>query len=126
MPPYGVERTLVPVTIANGTALSPEVNVNQKRIVGIRMSAGWTAGAITFQALIDEPAALPKAPVFGNVVDAAGAEISLATPTAGTYMALPDTLALLGLGRIKIRSGTSGVPVNQAADRVLYLVLADV
>lgn len=122
---YGADRTVVPVLIPNGGSLSAEFPTNGKRLVGIRMSAGWTAAAITFEALIDEPPELPKVPVFGVVVDAAGAAITLATPTAGTYMALPDTLALIALGRIKVRSGTSGAPVNQAADRNLELVFVD-
>lgn len=119
---YGRDRTTVPVTIANGTALSSEVNVNGLRIVGIQMPAAWTAAAITIQALISQSG---ETPTFGEVVDASGTAISLATPTAATYMALPDTLALRALGRIKIRSGTSGVPVNQGAQRDFFLVCVD-
>lgn len=119
---YGRERTLVPVTIPNGGSLSAEVNVGGLRIVGIQMSAAWTAAALTFQALIAEPSALPKVPVFGEVVDGAAAAITVATPTAGTYLALADTVALIALGRIKVRSGTAGLAVNQAADRALVLV----
>lgn len=122
---YGQDRTVVPVLIANGTSLSAEIQTNAKRLIGIRMSAAWTAAAITFEALIDDPAGLPAAPVFGVVVDSAGAAITLATPTAATYMALPDTLALVALGRIKVRSGTFGAPVNQGADRNLELVFID-
>lgn len=119
---YGRDRTTIPVSIANNTALSAEVNVNGLRIVGVQMPAGWTAAAITFQALISQSGSTPT---FGEVVDAANAAISLATPTAGTYMALPDSLALRALGRIKVRSGTSGLPVNQGAQRDFFLVCVD-
>lgn len=123
---YGTDRTIVPVLIASGTALSAEVNVNAKRIVGIMMSAAWTAGALTFQAVIAQPAGNPPTPTFGEVNDQTGnTAVTVATPTAGTYIALPDTVPLQGLGRIKVRSGTAGVPVNQAADRQLYLVCVD-
>lgn len=122
---YATERTQIPVRIANGAALSDEVTVGKGRIVGIQMPASWTAAAITFQAVIAQPAGNPPTPTFGEVVDAAGTAISLATPTGGTYMALPDTLALVGLGRIKVRSGTSGAPVNQAAQRDFFLVVVD-
>lgn len=122
---YGTDRTVVPVTILSGTALSAEVNVNAKRIVGIQMPAAWTAGALTFQAVIAQAAGNPPTPTFGEVVDSANAAVTVATPAAGTYIALPDTLALVGLGRIKVRSGTSGTPVNQGADRVIGLVCVD-
>lgn len=122
---YGRDRTLVRVDIATGTALSGEVVVGAKRIVGIQMSAAWTAAALTFQAVVDQAAGNPPAPVYGEVVDEGGTAISIATPGAGAYISLVDTRALIALGRIKVRSGTSGAPVNQAAARVLYLVCID-
>jgi hypothetical protein len=119
---YGRDRVLIPVTIAASAALSAEVNVGPLRIIGIQMPAAWTAGALTFQAVVSQSGATP---VFGEVVDPANAAISLATPTAATYMALTTALALLGLGRIKVRSGTSGTPVNQAAQRDFFLVCVE-
>lgn len=119
---YGVDRTVISVSIPNGGTTSDEFNINGKRIVGIRMSAAWTAGNLTLQALIDDPSALPKAPVFGAVVDGAGAAIVVAaTPTAGTYLALADTNAFLGLGRVKLVAGAA-----QAAQRDLEVVCVDV
>lgn len=122
---YGKDRTLVPVDIATGTSLSDEVNVGARRIVGIIMPAAWTAAGIAFQALLREPSALPKVPVFGNVVDNAGAAINIAGAgvAADGYVAIPPAVGLEGLGRIKVRSGTNAVPVNQAAARQLFLVV---
>ena len=118
---YGKDRTVIPVTIPNGGTTSAEFNVNGKRVVGIEMSAAWTVGNLTAQALIDDPPGLPKAPVFGNVVDGAGAVIVIAaTPTAGTYLALADVNAFLGLGRVKLVAGAA-----QGADRILKVVLVD-
>jgi hypothetical protein len=113
----GSQREVIQVTIPNGGTTSAEVNVGGRRIVGIQMPAAWTAGTIAFQALIDQSGSTP---VWGNVVDAANAAISVATPTAGTYMALPTSLALVGLGRIKVVAGAA-----QGADRVLRLVTVD-
>jgi hypothetical protein len=116
------DRQIVNAVIANGGTASGEVNVGAKRIVGVIMPAAWTAGNLTLQALIDEPAALPKVPVFGNIVDGAGAAVVVAaTPTAGTYFALPDTLALIALGRIKVVAGAA-----QGAARTIGLVCVDV
>lgn len=115
---YSPERTVVPVTIANGATTSAEVVVGKGRIVGIQMPAGWTAGTIGFQAVIGQPVGNPPTPTFGNVVDAAGAAVTIATPTAGAYIALPDTLALIALGRIKVVAGAA-----QAAQRDFSLVV---
>ena len=117
-------RTVIPVGIL-AAGRSNEVNVNDKRIVGIRMSPGWTAAAISFEALVDEPPGEPKAPVFGPVNDAAGAQITLATPAANTYLAIPDTLALVALGRIKVLSGTTSALVGQGVTRNIGLVCVD-
>ena len=118
---YGRDRTLVPVNIPNGTALSGEVNVGPLRIVGIIMPAAWTAGALTFKAVATQTN-LYATPTYAEVVDIAGAAMTVATPAAATYIALADTVALVALGRLIVRSGTSGVPVNQAAARDFFLV----
>lgn len=115
---YGNTRTLIPVTILNGATASLEVNVGAKRIVGIQMPAAWTAGTIQFQALTRQSAA--GVGTFGSVVDSANAAISLATPTADTYIALAPTAALSGLGRVKVIAGAA-----QGAQRDFFLVCTD-
>lgn len=125
---YGKDRTVIQATIPSGTSLSNEINVNGKRIIGVQMPAAWDAAGIAFQALIAEPAALPKVPVYGNVVDNAGAAVGLtgAGVQAGAYVAIPDTVPLYALGRILIRSGTNAAPVNQTANRTLGIVCVDI
>lgn len=111
-------REVIPVRIANGATTSGEVNVGHRRIVGIQMPAGWTAGTIAFQALISQTG---DTPTFGNVVDGTGTVITTGTtPTAGTYLALPDSLALRGLGRIKVVAGAA-----QGAQRDFFLVTTE-
>ncbi len=117
-------RTVVPVQIVTGTSLSGEVNVGDKAIVGIQMPAGWDAAGITFQALTRQTAANPPVSTFGLVQDAGGTEIAITTPAADEYVAI-SPLLLVGLGRIKVRSGTAGAAVNQTATRDFFLVLAD-
>lgn len=112
-------RDAVRVTIANGASLSGPVAANGRRIIGIQMPAGWTAADLSIQAQV-------RSDTFGEVVDAGGTNLVLATgPGADEYVAFADTAALHGLGIVKIRSGTAGAPVAQAADRVLFLVLGD-
>ena len=116
-----MERLALPVHIETGTALSDEVNVGKGRIVGIQMPAGWDAANITAQALTRQAGSVPT---FGGVVDQAGNELVVVTaPAADEYVAIPDTVALVGLGRVKLRSGTAAIPVNQTADRDFFLVV---
>lgn len=118
------QRTVIAATIASGTSLSAEVNVDRLTIVGIQMPAGWDAAGIAFQALIRE-SGNPAVPVYGSVQDQAGTAVGITSPALDTYVAVAPTIALRGLGRIKVRSGTNAAPVNQTATRVLYLVCID-
>lgn len=118
-------RTVVPAVIPIGTSLSGEVTLGGKRLVGIIMPAAWDAANLAFQALLAEPSTLPKTPVYGNVVDQAGAAIAI-TAAASVYIALAPTAAFLGLGRILVRSGTNAIPVNQTAARTIGLVVDDI
>lgn len=120
---YGRDRTVIPVTIASGASQSGEFQTNGMRIVGIQMPAAWTAAGITFLALVRAPTGAGSE-VFGLVQDDAGVEIAITTPAADEYVAI-NGQKLVGLGRVKLRSGTAGVPVNQAAERALFVVLAD-
>lgn len=122
---YGHDRKVLPVQIPSGTSQSLEINVNAGRIVGILMPAGWDAAGITFLGLIRQPNVNPPAPVFAKVQDAGGVEVTITTPALDTYVAIADTGALLGLGRVKLRSGTSGAPVNQTAQRDFFIVVID-
>lgn len=120
-------RTVVPVRIPTGTSLSQEINIDSLTIVGIIMPPAWDAAGIAFQALVAEPSALPKVPVYGNVVDQAAAAINITGVTAGVYVAISRQVAqsLTALGRMLVRSGTNAVPVNQTAQRDFYLVCVE-
>lgn len=118
---YGRSRSVVSATIANAGTVSSEVNVGSSTIVGIIMPAGWTAANIGLQALVAEPSALPKVPVWGTVVDQAGTDVVLATgPAAGEYVAIAPASQLTGLGRIKLVASA-----GQGAERIVQLVLVD-
>jgi hypothetical protein len=105
-------------TIASGTALSGIINCGGGDLVGIQFPSAWTAADLTFQASADgvnfselfDDAATP-------VVISVGADASL-------YVAISAAKRLVGLRFIKVRSGTSGTPVNQGAERKLLLVFA--
>ena len=102
------------VTIANGTALSPAVDLTAYTLVAIQLPAGWTAAGLTFQAANDNQN-------FGDVYDKTG-EYAFAAVDVNRLLVC-DPSAFAGIRYLKIRSGTGAAPVNQGADRVLTLVL---
>lgn len=106
---------LISVTIANGTALSAQVNLGDKALHGIMMPAGWDAADLTFRASPDGGA------TFGEMVDVSATAIDYKA-AAGIYIPIDPTL-WEAVNCIKVRSGTSAVPVNQTADRVLTLIV---
>lgn len=114
--PVSTVIELEEVTIAASGSLSAEVDLRNRVLAGIHMPAAWTAAAITFEV------ATVSGGTFQDVY-AAGSEVS-ETVAAGQYVAV-DPLYYHGLKYIKVRSGTSGTPVAQAAERVVTLALAD-
>lgn len=109
------------ITILNGTALSAVVDFDAIcRLTAIIMPAAWTAASITFQVSEDNV-------TFGDLRDDAHNEVTLTTPAAGEVIAFRNDLKrLFGHFRyVKIRSGTTGTPVNQGADRVMTLLADD-
>jgi hypothetical protein len=102
-----------PITISNGTALSAALPLGEYVLTGIAMPAAWDAAALTFQVSAD------GGTTFGEM-QSVSAVVSY-TAAAGQYIAIDPTL-WRGVNMIKVRSGTSGTPVNQTADRILTLV----
>jgi len=102
------------VTIANGTSLSPAVDLDKYSLIGINMPSGWTTANLSFQVAHDNS-------TFNPLNDKTG-EIDLASAAASVYIALDPTV-FVGLRFIKLRSGTNATPVNQGADRVITLIL---
>ncbi len=96
------------VTIANGAALGASF-IGDGRLVAIQMPAAWTAANLTFQGSMDGV-------TYADMYDATGTEVTVVA-AASTYILLADLKAAW----IKVRSGTTGTPVNQGADRVILL-----
>jgi hypothetical protein len=106
---------IIRVTIAASAALSAIAEIGDNRIAAIVMPATWTTANLTFQASIDGTD-------FFDVYDEAGAEYSV-TAGASRYIGLDaGALELSAINYIKVRSGTTGSPVNQGAAREIILV----
>jgi hypothetical protein len=109
-------------TIANGGSLSSSadlvsyVQLGGGSPVAIIMPAAWTAADITFQGSVD------GGTTFNNIYTQGGTEYKITSPAASEYIIIPPD-DLVGINAIKIRSGTSGVPVNQGAARNILVVI---
>ena len=99
--------------IENGGSLSGIVDLGGRKLVAIVMPGTWTAAALTFQAS-------PDGVNFFNVYD--GPTERQLTVAASYYSEL-NISDWIGIRWLKIRSGTAGTPVNQAAERTLTLVI---
>jgi hypothetical protein len=118
---YQKQLETVDVTITNGQSLSGAATLDGKAVVGILMPAAWTAAGLSFQKSADGS-------TYGDVSDKNG-EVTVASAGiqtgARTWIDL-DPALFANAQAIKVRSGTRSAAVNQAADRVLTLILAPV
>ena len=104
------------VTIANGASQSDEIDLGSARLAAIFMPAAWTAADITLMASHESGG------VFLAVFGDDGTEEVLTVSTT-RVVAIDDAAGVLASLRfIKLRSGTVGTPVNQGAERTLYLI----
>lgn len=104
------------VVISSGASLSSVVDIEQMNITGFQIPAAWTSAKLTFQASYDGV-------TFGDLQDSSGNEIQV-TVAAGKFVGVNLSEAS-GLRYLKVRSGTSGTPVNQGADRTISIVLTN-
>jgi hypothetical protein len=101
-------------TIANGASLSSAVNIGSKTVLGVVMPAAWTTANLTFQVSYDGTN-------YANLYDKDGTEYTV-TAAASRHIYV-EPAQWVGVKYIKVRSGTSGTPVNQGADRSVVLVV---
>ena len=102
-------------TIAASAALSGAVYIGAGRVVGIVTPSGWDAADITFQASVDGV-------TYNDVyIDSADTEVTIQA-AASRHIRLATPLA--GVPWLKVRSGTTGSPVNQA-DAVVVTVVVE-
>jgi len=101
------------VTIPSGQSLSGAVDLGGRTLGAIQMPAAWDAASMTFEASLDGV-------TYFNLLDDTASEVTLTVAANDLLrLTLSDWQAFRWL---KFRSGTSGSPVNQSADRVISLI----
>ncbi|MDB2415442.1 hypothetical protein N9W34_06695 [Rickettsiales bacterium] len=100
-------------TIASSESLSDVIDLSGTTLSGYVMPASWTAADITFSVSADGTN-------FNDLYDQFGNEVNHTVDASRFIALLPSDFA--GIRYLKIRSGTSGTPVNQGAERVITLV----
>ena len=100
-------------TIAVDESLSDAVDLAGYVLAAIAMPSSWTAADLTLQAGDNSNA-------YRDVYDAGDAEVTIQA-AASRYILIEEVVAR-GIQLIKVRSGTTGSPVTQAAARTIYLL----
>lgn len=112
--PAGVKFTTQTVTIANGASLSDAADIEAKTLIAIDMPSSWTTANLTLQASIDNS-------TWDNVFDSTGTEVTISA--AASRFILLNPADYVSVRYLKVRSGTSGTPVNQGGARTITLVV---
>ena len=104
----------IQATIPINTALSGAVELGGHSVERIIMPAAWTAADLTF-AISDDGGTTSQ-----NLYWDWGAEMVVDAAVA-TTIELSPFVKLSNIDQLIVRSGTAGVPVNQAAERIVRL-----
>jgi hypothetical protein len=107
------DAVIFTATIANGESLSGAVDFGSARLTRIVMPAAWTAANLTFQSSYNGTD-------FNNLYDVFGTQYTAIADASRAIIIPPNDF--IGIRYLKVRSGTSGSPVNQGGARSLILV----
>jgi hypothetical protein len=108
-----------PFIFHSGQSVSDPLDVNGWNPVALQIPAIWTSANITFLA------AESYNGTYGSVFGPTGTEAMATVGATGIVVLLASTTLadIRGLRFIKLRSGTQGLPVTQAADRTVNMLV---
>lgn len=104
--------------IANGAALSGEIDLRHQKLIAIQFPAAWTAADLSFQAAVESSGTFGEAFIDPGT----GVGAALLLDAAASQVSFFNQANMLRNCFIKIRSGPVGAPVNQGAERILTLI----
>lgn len=96
-----------------GDLVGPPLN-QASALVGIVMPSGWTTANLTFQGSADNA-------TYNDIYDENGSEVVIVA-AASRFITIPPRF-LIAPRYLKVRSGTTGTPVAQGAERSLALIV---
>ena len=113
--------TIRTVTIdgSDATGLSDAIDLAGYRFMTIIMPSSWTTANLTFQAC------QTFAGTYVDMYDDSGTEITVVAAASRAIVVDLAVLSFASVRFVKVRSGTTGTPVTQAADRTITLLLAN-
>jgi hypothetical protein len=103
--------------IADGASISSVVTLRRRPILTILVPSGWDDAVLTFQVSQDGV-------TYYELVDEAGEYVSL-TVDAGRMLRVTNLDQWAGFQYLKVRSGTSSVPVAQTGTATITLTVRD-
>ncbi|MDE2103763.1 MAG: hypothetical protein KGL39_41380 [Patescibacteria group bacterium] len=112
---FVIRSTSIDALIADGTAETAEVDLAGTSLTAIVVPSGWTAANLTFQVSADGT-------TYADLYSATGSEYVVDVPSGGDCAITVPPLDFEGFRRMKVRSGTSGTPVNQTGAKTLTLI----
>lgn len=102
-------------TIADGVSLSSAVEMRGCHLETIALPAGWDTASITFEGSLDYGV------TYQSIEDNTSTEVAVTATPASKSLILPPLMLGKSWTHIKLRSGSVGVPINQAGAVVLTL-----
>jgi hypothetical protein len=103
----------ITLTIPANASLSNAADLSELVPVGVLMPSAWTAASLTFQASLDGVS-------FVDLYNTSGSELQV--PAGANRLIALDPVQFRGVRHLRVRSGTSGAPVNQTASRTLVIL----
>lgn len=118
-----VETVVVAATIANGAAVTAELDIGDRAVVGIYMPAAWTAADIAWEC------SDVTGGTFVDVYDTSGSPVKIETAALRVIDLAVDGKAMASCRFLKLHSVAAGDPasvadVNQGAERLIRLIVA--
>lgn len=116
---------VVGTEIPANEALSGELDLQDANFIALEMPTTWAGTSITFQAKVERGGTeADNLETWRNVHSEGGGEVTWTV--AANRIVVPDGIdadILKGLRFIRVRSGTSGTPVNQNPSKQIRLIL---
>jgi len=106
------------VTISANASFSSAINCCGLRLFSLVVPSDWTSASLTFQTSFD------GGMTWVNLLDQSGNEITAAAAASSCIVLTPTSFA--SAPYLRVRSGTAALPVLQAADRPIKLILRSI